>query len=1319
MIKPRGNLYFGTNLLIAFLSIFLSISTCYSHHYGNIRVSGDSDYPPYEFLNKDGEPDGFTVDLLKAIASNLNTSVEINLDTWQRVIDRLRAGEIDMISGLYYSLERDSLFDFSTPHLSVNHAIFVREDSPINTLDDILDQTIIVQEGDIMHEFLSNTSLFHGEIVLAENQIEAFHLLLDGVGDAALLAKLQAIYFGHQHKHLGYRFIDVHSLERDYCFAVQEGNDSLITILNEGLTYLKATGEYQQIYNKWFGVYEQGQTRQTLVRILSFILVPIIILILGILIWNWSLKKTVRARTADLKYQLEERVRTEKSLRQSENKWRTLVKYAPDIIMILQLDGTIDFINKTEGKYFKEESVGNNIFDLIDTDYREEVFALMERVKKTGEAQTLELPIRDLEGVTHWWLNRLGPVKENGGATKLLCISTDNTKSHLIANALKQEHDRAQNYLDIAGVIIVALDTDGCISLINRKGCEILGYREEELLGKNWFEKIIPESKRADLKAYFSELVEATDPPVNDGENPVLTKDGEEKIIHWYNSLIRNENGKIIGSLSSGEDVTRQIQMQFALETSEKRYRHLFEKSVAGIYGTSPDGTINECNDAFARMLGFDSPQEVLSLNAYDLFYTERDRESFLEVLLTEGTVRNYESRLKSKEGKPVDILENAVVITNNTGSPVEIQGTCINISMRKSTERELQQSEKRYRMVVESASEIIYMVDRKGNFTFANQAGLRFTGYSIEELNNFKYEELILDEHRAMVRRHYTRQLLHKTPSTYLEFPFERKDGQIKWIGQNTSLRLENDKVAGFDVIARDITQRKNAEEAMRISEQRFRDIFEQSNDLIYVIQEGKFKLVNPVMARTMGFSAEKMTDPSFSMIELIADESKEFIRDRLDNFDDSNSASYELKTISNTGERREFEVNLSPIRWEGKPAKLGIARDVTEKKMMEAKLMQSQKMEAIGRLAGGVAHDFNNLLTAITGNVELVRMQVDEEKTYYPNLLDIRKTADRAANLTKQLLAFSRRQVLAPKIINLNQVLSDMEFMLTKIIGEQIELSTYYDDDLPAVKADPSQLEQVILNLVVNARDAMPRGGKLTLETTNVLQGKMSSKLKERLLSGDYVMLAVSDTGVGMSEKLKNQIFEPFFTTKEQGKGTGFGLATVYGIIKQSGGEITVFSEEGKGTTMKVYLPRSLEVSEYTRPSLSADSSENPTGSETILVVEDDEDVRELVIQALEFFGYHVLHATSGKRALKLCLEMESPVDLIVTDIIMPEMNGDEFVLELRKFWQNVPVLFMSGYTETALVNKGELPPNTPYLQKPFRPHILAQKIRQLLDQ
>ncbi len=413
-----------------------------------------------------------------------------------------------------------------------------------------------------------------------------------------------------------------------------------------------------------------------------------------------------------------------------------------------------------------------------------------------------------------------------------------------------------------------------------------------------------------------------------------------------------------------------------------------------------------------------------------------------------------------------------------------------------------------------------------------------------------------------------------------------------------------------------------------------------------------------------------------------------------------------------------RQFEAHVRPLKNGGGPVEgvIGVALDITDRERLMDQLRQSQKMQAVGELAGGVAHDFNNLLMVVKGHAQILHDRLADSPSLRGSVEQVEKAADRAASLTRQLLAFSRKQVLQPRVLDINEVVAGMIKMFSRVIGENIEMTFVPGSNLGRVKADPGQIEQVLLNLVVNARDAMPNGGRLTIETANTDLDRSYATQHISFQPGPYLMLTVTDTGCGMDAETQTRIFEPFFTTKGPGKGTGLGLATVYGVVKQSGGYIWVYSEVGRGTTFKIYLPRVLD--EIERVSAEVEKKGAATGTETVLLVEDEQSVRELVGDYLRTAGYRVLEAEDGERALKAAADHRGPIHILVTDVVMPHMNGSQLATKLGAERPDMKVLFISGYTDDTVFRHGFLEGGVAYLQKPFNLKSIAEKIRDVLS-
>jgi two-component system cell cycle sensor histidine kinase/response regulator CckA len=638
----------------------------------------------------------------------------------------------------------------------------------------------------------------------------------------------------------------------------------------------------------------------------------------------------------------------------------------------------------------------------------------------------------------------------------------------------------------------------------------------------------------------------------------------------------------------------------------------------------------------------------------------------------------------------------------------------------RKRAEEAVRTSEGRLKALLDSALDACVTMDETGRLTSWSAAAEAVFGWPASEaIGRSLADTIIPQQHREAHARGLAR-FLETGEGPILRQRIEitalHRDGREFPVELTvTPIRLGDHWL--FGAFVRDLTEEKHAEEALRRSEASFRGLVEHAAYGIYrATADGKFLMVNPALLTMLGFpSANDLLNIDVGR----------------DVYGDPGACTRILARCEQFGSAieevawRRRDGSVITVRLNGRPVRAPdgaiecfefIVDDVTEQRALEERLRQTQKMEAVGRLAGGIAHDFNNLLTAILGSVDFLRRALGPEHPEHAETEEIQKAAVRAADLTRQLLAFSRQQVLAPKVLDLDALVTNLEKMLRRLIGEDVELRFAAKAPCAAVLADPGQLEQVIVNLVVNARDAMPRGGKLTIETATVDLDAAYAWEHGTVEPGRYVMLAVSDTGVGIDRAAQARLFEPFFTTKEFGKGTGLGLATVYGIVKQSGGYIWVYSEPGQGATFKVYLPR-------VEPAGEPAAVPHPParalgGTETILLAEDEAAVRNLARRVLEKHGYKLLLAATGRDGVRLAQEHASAIDLLVTDVVMPEMGGRELAQVLTTRQPGLKVLYLSGYTDDAIVHHGVLDAGVAFLQKPFKPDDLVRKIRAVLD-
>lgn len=755
---------------------------------------------------------------------------------------------------------------------------------------------------------------------------------------------------------------------------------------------------------------------------------------------------------------------------------------------------------------------------------------------------------------------------------------------------MKAEEGTAQKYLDIAGVILLVLQSDGRVSLINKKGCEILGYSEEEIIGKNWFDTFLPVDIRSQLQEKFKKILQGEDPSSQSYENAVITRDGTQRFIQWNNTLLKDENGSVMGTLSSGQDITTRLHIEKELRESEKRYRQLYQNNPHPIWIYDPETfCFLDVNQAAVNCYGY-SYDEFLQMKVTDLQPVDANNFSLEHQLVeNKGVLSSGIWRHKKKNGEWIDVEIRTNQLNFNEKPAVVV--LAFDVTQRIQAEIELRRSEEKYRSFVEDDLTGDYISSADGRILFCNPAFLQIFGFeSLEQAQNFSVLSLYprAEDREKLLTELKTRKKLEK-----YEMELRRMDGKPIYVIAN--------------IIGK----------------------FNEQGDLL------------------------------------------------------------EMK---------------------------GYLYDITQHKRLEEQFWQAQKMEAVGRLAGGVAHDFNNLLSVINGYSDLALQRLPENDPLRKDISLILHAGKKAEALTRQLLAFSRRQMMQPRIINLNNLVDDLQKILRRLIGEDIKLVIKKTPRLGLVKADPAQIEQVIMNLVVNSRDAMPRGGVLMIETRNVNFPDGMIHERVTMSPGAYIMLAVSDTGMGIEDTHRDKIFEPFFTTKEKGKGTGLGLSTVYGIVKQSGGYIWVYSEPGKGTTFKIYLPRVHVKQEEV--SIDQMVPANLKGSETILLVEDDPDVREVAAVILSQNGYRVIQVENGEEALQLIKKNNCDIRLMITDVVMPGINGPELAHKMKALREDVKVLYISGYTDEAIVQNGMLESRLVYLPKPFNIEELLIKVRQVLD-
>jgi PAS domain S-box-containing protein len=761
---------------------------------------------------------------------------------------------------------------------------------------------------------------------------------------------------------------------------------------------------------------------------------------------------------------------------------------------------------------------------------------------------------------------------------------------------------------------------------------------------------------------------------------------------------------------------------------SHERYRRFFESSVVGFYRTTLDGQVLDCNPAFVRIMGYGSREELLACHALEFYFSSSDRQDFLEQCRSLGSLTNFASRLRRKDGSAVWVLENVKPVLGPDGAPTMIEGTLVDISQQKfaemarsHAEKALTDSETRYRRLFETAKDGILILDfQTGQIADVNPYLIEMLGYTHADFVGKKLWEIGPFKDIPAARSAF-RELQQKGVIRYEDLPLETKDGRrisVEFV--SNVYNVDGMRVAQCNI--RDITERVRAEAALKMSETQHRSLIDGAgHGICRATLEGRFVEVNPALVAMLGYSAAEEI-LKLNLAQDVFAEPEEGLRlmhkwqliGKIDEEVQWRRADQRLITV---------RLNVRVLGGEQGMAGLEvIAVDVTERRALEEQMRQALKIEAVGQLAGGMAHEFNNYLGIVLGYSDLLLEEAGATEGLRRNVAEIKAATQRAASLTRQLLALSRQQVLEPKVLDVNAVVWETHKLLRRLIPENIDLVPMLEPNLQPVKVDPAQIQQILINLVVNARDAMPEGGKVVIETANVELDEEYAGRHIEVQPGDYVMLAVSDNGSGIDEPTQARIFEPFFTTKQEGKGTGLGLSTVYGIVRQSGGHITVESALGEGTRFRIYLPPTataeLEVKaqeDETTPM----QTEILSGTETVLVVEDQPALLRLISVCLGKRGYTVLAAEDGAEALRILENNPGEIDLVVSDIMMPKVNGLELMKKATLLRPEMRFLFISGYAEDTIGRTAHLPPDAGYLEKPFLPIELARKVRELLNE
>jgi two-component system, cell cycle sensor histidine kinase and response regulator CckA len=883
--------------------------------------------------------------------------------------------------------------------------------------------------------------------------------------------------------------------------------------------------------------------------------------------------------------------------------------------------------------------------------------------------------------------------------------------------ALRKSEEKYRLVVENANEAITVAQ-DGKLKFFNSRMIEMVGYSREEISSMQFNSFIHPEDRKMVDERHQRRL--EGENIVNNYEFRVNKKNGD---IIWVEiNVVRIEWNNKPATLNFLTEITKRKNSEKALKDSERRFRTVSQltSDYAYSYQVNPDFTmeLEWVTGALVKITGFNH-DKIKERGGWESIIYPDDlsipRTQLKELLA--GNISVVEYRVVSKNGNLKWMRDYAQPeFADNGKQIVRILGAVQDITINKDAEEVIRESEEKYRLLVENQTDLIIKVDKDGRFVFASDSFCKLFGKHNNELIDHVFNPEVHPE--DLERTWKVLDSLKETPHiSYIENRMMTIDGWrwIAWV--NKAFFNEENEIVEILGAGRDINERKQAEEALNESRKMLRLVLDTIPVRVFwKNRKSEYLGCNQLFAEDAGLTK---TDEIINKTDFDLSWKKQAELYRKNDLEVMNSGIPKLNLEGpQTGpDGKHIWLKASKVPLRDKENKivgiLGSYEDITEKKSLEEQFRQAQKMEAVGRLAGGIAHDFNNLLTAIKGYSQLLLSDLDKELPQYEDIEEINKAANRAAQLTHQLLTFSRKQVIQPQIIDVNDSIANMKKMLFRLIGEDIMLVTSLNASNSIIKIDLSQIEQIIMNLSVNARDAMPKGGKLTIETKNIIL----SNRREGMEPGIYLQLSVIDTGVGISEEVKQHLFEPFYTTKEIGKGTGLGLATVYGIVNQNAGKVNVISEKNQGTTFEILFPlHEGKVETFQQNSFNEASY---SGVETVLIVEDEAIVCDLAVRVLEKFGYDVMAAKKVDDAIKLVTNCERTIHLLVSDVVMPKMNGADLASHLNKILPDMKVLFISGYTDETIIHHGVLDGEVNFLQKPFTPEQLIKKVRQILDE
>jgi len=995
---------------------------------------------------------------------------------------------------------------------------------------------------------------------------------------------------------------------------------------------------------------------------------------------------------------------TEHKRRQECEHLAAVVESSDDAIIGKSLDGTIIAWNPGAANLFGYsvfEAVGKPIQILLPPERINEESDILARIRNGVRVKHFETVRVRKDGTKVHVSVTISPIRDRSsvivGASQIARDITD----RMCAEEVRKHLAAVVESSDDA---IVGKSLDGTITAWNTGAENLFGYSASEALGKP-IQMLVPPERANEESEILARLGRGEH--LKHFETVRVQKNGRRIDVSVTTSPIKDSTGTIIGASKIARDISERKRAEEELRKSEDRFSKAFRQSpIAITISTEVEGRYLDANESFLRMTGYPR-SDVIGHTSVDLalWVLPSLRIDLLRHLQGGGNVTDLPMQYRNSTGE----IRKAEL----SWERIEVEGhPCLLSFMRDITERiRSENSLREYERVVEGLVDMIVVVDRDYRYIIANRSFLNYRDMEREQVIGHRVDEVLEKEtFQSIVKEKMDECFSGKIVEYEMKHDYPKLGERALFASYFPIVGPTG--IERIACVLRDITERKRAEEKLRKSEDRFSKVFRQSPLAITISTEadGSYLDANESFLTMTGYTREDVVGRTASEMRFWALPSvRTDLLQRLREGRRVTDRRMQFKT--STAEIREAELSWEEIEVEGQPCLLAFMRDITETQRLEAQFLQAQKMEAVGRLAGGVAHDFNNLLSVIIGYSDLSLDLVAPESTVKRYLVQIKKSSERAALLTRQLLAFSRQQIIFPRILDLNNVISNVNTMLFRMVGDSVSVSFRAANSIGSIQADPGQIEQILMNLVVNARDAMPHGGNIVIETANVELDEHYVSEHPGSQTGQHVVLAISDTGCGIDENIKSKIFEPFFTTKSIGQGTGLGLFTVYGIVTQSKGSICVDSEIGKGTTFKIYFPRIAARAEELVQSHEVDDV--ISGSETILLVEDDESVRKVSASLLSSAGYRVIEASNAEKALEIMTASGSGIDLLLTDLIMFGQSGFDLFEKARVIHPDLRTLFMSGYTGDLVALRGSSISEGAFLPKPFTRISLLKKV------